>query len=57
MCMSLSAAAVGGGAGRRGERLYFAGEACSVDAFQCVSGAMESGQRVAERIRSLIGGS
>lgn len=55
--MSLSAAAVGGGAGRRGERLYFAGEACSVDAFQCVSGAMESGQRVAERIRSLIGGS
>ena len=37
-----------------GQRLYFAGEACSVDAFQCVSGAMESGQRVATHLQSLM---
>ena len=37
-----------------GQRLYFAGEACSVDAFQCVSGAMESGQRVATHVQTLM---
>ena len=35
-----------------GQRLYSAGEACSVDAFQCVSGAMESGQRVATHVQT-----
>ena len=37
-----------------GQRLYFAGEACSVDAFQCVSGAMESGQRAATHLQTLM---
>lgn len=40
--------------GVHGERLYFAGEACSTSAMQCVSGAVETGQRAGRRIASLL---
>eukprot|EP01052_Picozoa_sp_SAG31_P028495 SAG31_NODE_2755_length_5141_cov_1.849266_2_plen_184_part_00 len=40
--------------GVHGERLFFAGEACSTSAMQCVSGAVETGQRAGRRIANLL---
>lgn len=37
-------------------RLYFAGEACSLEAAQCVHGAYDTGQRAADAIRVHIAG-
>lgn len=38
----------------RGERLFFAGEACSTASMQCVSGAVETGERAGRRIAQLL---